>query len=116
MSGRVENYRQKQNFHQTSEPVGRLLASGRKNTGAGGIFDMRKHDARRLCFDLRLEHDGVLWSWAGTRRPSLNLSEKRLAVHVEDHPLDDAGFEVNIPKGSYGAGSVIGWVRGQSRR
>jgi bifunctional non-homologous end joining protein LigD len=106
----LEQYRAKRDFKVTSEPSGR----GRKarSKSASGIFVIQKHDATRLHYDLRLEHDGVLWSWAVTRGPSLDPSERRLAVHVEDHPVDYGSFEGNIPKGQYGAGAVIVWDEG----
>ncbi|WP_274630317.1 DNA ligase D [Arvimicrobium flavum] len=106
---RLEAYRAKRDFRKTKEPSGKARARSRSN---GGIFVVHKHAATRLHYDLRLEHDGVLWSWAVTRGPSLDPSEKRLAVHVEDHPLDYASFEGNIPKGEYGAGAVIVWDEG----
>ncbi|GLS28720.1 bifunctional non-homologous end joining protein LigD [Mesorhizobium albiziae] len=106
----LEQYRAKRDFKVTREPSGKA-ARARSKT-AGGIFVIHKHDATRLHYDLRLEHGGVLWSWAVTRGPSLDPSEKRLAVHVEDHPIDYGSFEGNIPKGQYGAGAVIVWDEG----
>ncbi|MEO5757960.1 MAG: DNA ligase D [Mesorhizobium sp.] len=106
----LEHYQSKRDFKKTSEPAGKV-ARGKK-AGSGGIFVIHKHAATRLHYDLRLEHDGVLWSWAVTRGPSLDPHEKRLAVHVEDHPIDYAPFEGTIPKGEYGGGSVIVWDEG----
>lgn len=108
---RLGAYRQKRNFAKTREPDGRLEAEAGK--AQGGSFVIHKHAARRLHYDLRLEHDGALWSWAVTRGPSLDPDDKRLAVHVEDHPLSYGGFEGTIPAGEYGAGSVIVWDRGR---
>ncbi|MBN9220872.1 MAG: DNA ligase D [Mesorhizobium sp.] len=106
----LEQYRSKRDFKKTAEPAGKL--SRRTKDKAGGIFVIHKHAATRLHYDLRLEHGGVLWSWAVTRGPSLDPHEKRLAVHVEDHPIDYAPFEGTIPKGEYGGGSVIVWDEG----
>lgn len=106
----LEQYRAKRDFKRTSEPAGK--GGKAKFRSAGGVFVIHKHDATRLHYDLRLEHDGVLWSWAVTRGPSLDPSEKRLAVHVEDHPFDYRTFEGNIPKGQYGGGAVILWDEG----
>jgi bifunctional non-homologous end joining protein LigD len=107
----LEQYRAKRDFSKTAEPSGKQPHRGVKTAG-GGIFVVHKHAATRLHYDLRLEHGGVLWSWAVTRGPSLDPSEKRLAVHVEDHPIDYAPFEGTIPKGEYGGGSVIVWDEG----
>ncbi|MET2829693.1 DNA ligase D [Mesorhizobium shangrilense] len=106
----LDQYHSKRDFKKTSEPAGKVARG--KNAKAGGIFVIHKHAATRLHYDLRLEHGGVLWSWAVTRGPSLDPHEKRLAVHVEDHPIDYAPFEGIIPKGEYGGGSVIVWDEG----
>ncbi len=106
----LETYNQKRNFKASPEPQGKV--SGRKAKASGNSFVIQKHDATRLHYDFRLEMDGVLKSWAVTRGPSFVPGEKRLAVHVEDHPLDYGGFEGMIPKGNYGAGAVLLWDRG----
>lgn len=111
MAGNLDLYRAKRDFSRTREPSGK--DARRKAKAVGGAFVVHKHAATRLHYDLRLEHDGVLWSWAVTRGPSLDPAEKRLAVHVEDHPLDYGSFEGVIPKGNYGAGAVIIWDEGQ---
>src|SRR5471032_1204848 len=101
-------YRAKRDFAFTSEPAGKVAAAA----GAGLRFVIQRHDATRLHYDFRLELDGVFKSWAVTRGPSLDPHDKRLAVEVEDHPLDDGDFEGTIPKGQYGGGTVQLWDRG----
>jgi bifunctional non-homologous end joining protein LigD len=108
MADRLTTYRAKRDFSKTTEPSGKVGA--RKRTGFRYLI--QKHDATRLHFDFRLELDGVLLSWAVTRGPSFDPKEKRLAVHVEDHPLDYGDFEGTIPKGNYGGGTVMLWDEG----
>lgn len=104
--GRLEDYRAKRSASATSEPFGGGPSAG------GRLFVVQKHKASSLHWDLRLEMDGVLASWAVPKGPSPNQADKRLAVHVEDHPLEYADFEGVIPADNYGAGPSIVWDRG----
>jgi len=106
----LSTYRAKRSLDRTPEPGARPATPA---SSSGGLFVVHMHAARRLHWDLRLEMDGVLRSWAVPKGPSPNRADKRLAVHVEDHPLEYGDFEGIIPEGNYGAGAVIVWDRGR---
>ena len=107
IAGSLKKYRSMRDFSVTAEPRGGAVAKVKKLR-----FVIQKHAASRLHYDFRLEWDGTFKSWAVTRGPSLNPADKRLAVEVEDHPLDYGDFEGTIPKGQYGGGTVMLWDRG----
>lgn len=102
------DYMEKRDFRYTKEPLGKI----KKHVSEHPIFVIQKHDASHLHYDLRLQINGVLVSWAVPKGPPLIESEKRLAIQTEDHPLEYAHFEGTIPEGNYGAGTVKMWDKG----
>src|SRR5918911_821366 len=110
MPGSLKSYWKKRDFSITSEPKGSVERTGKRLS-----FVIQKHAARRLHYDFRLELEGTLKSWAVPKGPSLDPHERRLAVHVEDHPIEYGDFEGTIPKPEYGAGTVMVWDSGTWR-
>ncbi len=104
---RLKEYQRRRNFSQTTEPKGTVHATGLRR------FSIQEHHAAHLHYDLRLELDGVLKSWAIPKEPPKGAGIKRLAVQTEDHPVDYIYFEGSIPEGQYGAGTVLLWDKGE---
>jgi len=110
--GSLREYRRKRRFSRTPEPEGAPVPASAERAARDRAFVIQKHAASRLHYDFRLELEGVLKSWAVPKGPSLDPADKRLAMHVEDHPLEYGSFEGIIPKGEYGGGTVLLWDRG----
>jgi bifunctional non-homologous end joining protein LigD len=108
----LREYQRKRDFARTPEPAGAAPKPAGKRAGKRPLYVIQKHAARRMHYDFRLEFDGMLKSWAVPKGPSLDPAQKRLAVEVEDHPLEYGGFEGVIPRGEYGGGTVMLWDRG----